>query len=123
MQAFGSAVSILRAFDTLHTARDHYEGKCQSHCIYVQPRRHTHIPENNPCGCIVIIPAFSPQGLLSELIVNCDGALKSKVVAMAAEYEHRMQLGSKAIFHLEAFVAKFMSIYKQFLEEGLIDMF
>ncbi len=28
--------------------------------------------------------------------------------------EHRMQMGSKAIFHLEAFVAKFMSIYKRY---------
>jgi len=26
-----------------------------------------------------------------------------------------MQQGTKPIFHLEAFVAKFMSIYKQFL--------
>lgn len=33
----------------------------------------------------------------------------------AAFYEHRMVTGSKEIFHLEAFVAKFMSIYKQFL--------
>jgi hypothetical protein len=29
--------------------------------------------------------------------------------------EHRMQMGSKAIFHLEAFVAKFMSIYKRYV--------
>ena len=35
----------------------------------------------------------------------------------AAPQEHRMQLGSKPIFHLEAFVAKFMSVYKQFLIE------
>jgi len=28
-----------------------------------------------------------------------------------------MQQGSKPIFHLEAFVAKFMSLYKQFLLE------
>jgi len=36
-------------------------------------------------------------------------------VRWAAFYEHRLQLGSKPIFHLEAFVAKFMSIYKRFL--------
>lgn len=29
--------------------------------------------------------------------------------------EHRLQLGSKEIFHLEAFVAKFMSLYKAWL--------
>ena len=28
--------------------------------------------------------------------------------------EHRLQIGSKAIFHLEAFVAKFMAIYKRY---------
>ena len=62
------------------------------------------------------------QGLLKELIVNCDGALKSEITQQAAFYEHRLQQGSKAIYHLEAFVAKFMSIYKRFLEEGFDDM-
>lgn len=38
---------------------------------------------------------------------------------MAAYYEHRLQLGNKAIYHLEAFVAKFMAIYKKFMEDGL----
>ena len=33
----------------------------------------------------------------------------------AAYYEHRLQLGSKEIYHLEAFIAKFMSLYRQFL--------
>jgi len=37
------------------------------------------------------------------------------VLQWAAYYEHRIQCGSKAIFHLEAFVAKFMSIYSKFL--------
>ena len=63
------------------------------------------------------------QGLLSELVVSCDGELKAEVTQMASHYEHQLQLGSKAIFHLEAFTAKFMSIYKRFLEEGLADMF
>ncbi len=66
---------------------------------------------------------YTVQGLLAELIVNCDGQLKTEVTQMAAFYEHRVQLGSKAIFHLEAFVAKFMAIYKRFLEEGLMDLF
>jgi replication factor C subunit 3/5 len=34
------------------------------------------------------------------------------VTGLAAQYEHRLQEGQKAIFHLEAFVAKFMSAYK-----------
>ncbi len=55
--------------------------------------------------------------------MNCDGQLKMEVSQMAAHYEHQMQQGSKHIFHLEAFVAKFMAVYKRFLEAGLLDLF
>ncbi|TRZ16343.1 hypothetical protein HGM15179_010765 [Zosterops borbonicus] len=65
---------------------------------------------------------FPCTGLLTELLNNCDGQLKGEVAQMAAFYEHRLQLGSKAIYHLEAFVAKFMAIYKKFMEDGLDDM-
>ncbi len=75
-------------------------------------------------GCMCVDACvWMLQGLLAELTVNCDGELKAEVTQMAAYYEHRMQLGSKAIFHLEAFVAKFMAVYKRFLEEGLMDLF
>ncbi|XP_056417885.1 replication factor C subunit 3 isoform X2 [Hyla sarda] len=66
-----------------------------------------------------IPPEIIMKSLLSELLNNCDGQLKGDVAQMAAYYEHRLQLGSKAIYHLEAFVAKFMSIYKRFMEDGL----
>ena len=66
---------------------------------------------------------FMLQGLLQELLLNCDGQLKMEVVQAAAYYEHRLQLGQKAIYHLEAFVAKFMAIYKRFFEEGLAELF
>lgn len=62
------------------------------------------------------------KGLLEELLKSCDGALKSEMSQIAAFYEHRMQQGNKAIYHLEAFVAKFMSIYKRYLEEGFEGM-
>lgn len=71
----------------------------------------------------LIPPDVITKGLLKELVKNCDGTLKSEVCQMAAYYEHRLQLGTKAIYHLEAFVAKFMSIYKRFLEEGMGGMF
>lgn len=76
---------------------------------------------------------FVVRGKLYELIVNCippeviirelakelmkklDDELKRSTAELAAMYEHRLQLGSKAIFHLEAFVAKFMSKYKQYV--------
>ncbi|KMZ61210.1 Replication factor C subunit 5 [Zostera marina] len=62
-----------------------------------------------------IPPGFILKNLLSELLKKLDDELKHEVCHWAAHYEHRMQLGQKAIFHLEAFVAKFMSIYKEFL--------
>ena len=65
---------------------------------------------------------FVSQHLLAELIVNCDGSLKANVIELAAQYQHQVQLGTKTIFHLEAFTAKFMRLYKKFLEEGLADM-
>ncbi|GAB5031261.1 replication factor c subunit 3 [Nannochloropsis oceanica] len=53
--------------------------------------------------------------LLRELLPKLDDQLKHEVVYWAAFYEHRVQVGSKEIFHLEAFVAKFMALYKAFV--------
>ena len=36
---------------------------------------------------------------------------------VAAEFEHRCNLGSKPIYHLEAFVTRFMSDYKSFNDQ------
>lgn len=62
-----------------------------------------------------IPPVIILKKLLSELLKKLDSELKHEIVHWAAYYEHRMHLGQKAIFHIEAFVAKFMSIYKGFL--------
>ncbi|KAJ6854940.1 replication factor C subunit 3 [Populus alba x Populus x berolinensis] len=62
-----------------------------------------------------IPPEIILKKLLSELLKKLDEELKHEVCHWAAYYEHRMRMGQKAIFHLEAFVAKFMSIYKAFL--------
>nr|GMD44888.1 replication factor C subunit 3 [Ipomoea batatas] len=62
-----------------------------------------------------IPPDIILKRLLFELLKKLDSELKHEVCHWAAYYEHRMHLGQKAIFHLEAFVAKFMSIYKNFL--------
>ncbi|KAI5244322.1 Replication Factor C Subunit 3 [Manis pentadactyla] len=71
-----------------------------------------------------IPPEIIMKGLLSELLHNCDGQLEGEVAQMAAYYEHRLQLDSKAIYHLEAFVAKFMALYKKLdkKEDGLEGM-
>ncbi|CAF0984613.1 unnamed protein product [Adineta steineri] len=58
------------------------------------------------------------KGLLEELLTNCDDVLKIQITQTAAEYEHRLRQGSKEIFHLEAFIAKFMCIYKQNIDSN-----
>lgn len=62
------------------------------------------------------LPNAFLQGLLEELLANCDDLLKSQITQIAAEYEHRLRQGSKEIFHLEAFIAKFMCVYKQHMQ-------
>ena len=74
------------------------------------------------CGLFIPIFLFC-QGLLRELVRNVDGELKAKITSLAAHHEHRLNLGSKAIYHLEAFVASFMAMYKAFLEENMAEMF
>lgn len=66
---------------------------------------------------------LSFQGLLKEMVKFCDGEVKCEVTRLAAYHEHRLHLGSKAIYHIEAFVATFMALYKKFLEENMSGMF
>ncbi|CAM9398825.1 unnamed protein product [Scytosiphon promiscuus] len=55
--------------------------------------------------------------LTRELVKNLDSCLWAEVFKWAAFYEHRLHMGSKEILHLEAFAAKFMSIYKTYIIE------
>ena len=76
-------------------------------------------------------PAAQVRGKLYELLANCIPAdlvmcyltkalvkkvppqIKHQTLHWAAQFEHRMQAGSKPIFHIEAYLARFMSIAKQ----------
>ncbi|RMZ77670.1 hypothetical protein DV738_g4285, partial [Chaetothyriales sp. CBS 135597] len=44
-----------------------------------------------------------------------DEELKPEIVKWAAFYEHRVRQGSKVVFHLEAFVARFMHLFESYL--------
>ncbi|CAE7745008.1 Rfc3 [Symbiodinium microadriaticum] len=55
------------------------------------------------------------ETLTRELMKAMDDQLKHELIHWAAFYEHRLQTGSKEIFHLESFVCKIMSIYKRFI--------
>ncbi|KAI7871203.1 P-loop containing nucleoside triphosphate hydrolase protein [Spinellus fusiger] len=50
--------------------------------------------------------------LTFELIKRVDSPMKQMVIAQAAKHEHRMQLGSKDIYHLESYVVSVMHHYK-----------
>ncbi|KAJ5243360.1 DNA polymerase III clamp loader complex gamma/delta/delta subunit C-terminal [Penicillium citrinum] len=62
-----------------------------------------------------IPPTTVLKTLTFKLVAGVDDALKPEVIKWSAFYEHRIKLGSKVIFHLEAFVAKFMRIYETYL--------
>ena len=59
-----------------------------------------------------IPPEVVLRRLCLELLKKLDNELKASAVQWAALFEHRLQEGQKPIFHLEAFVARFMSEYK-----------
>ncbi|ORY30501.1 P-loop containing nucleoside triphosphate hydrolase protein [Rhizoclosmatium globosum] len=67
------------------------------------------------CHCIA--PEVILKTLMFDIIKLVDVGIVPEIVKMAADYEQSMRLGSKPIFHLEAFVAKFMALYKRFLFE------
>jgi replication factor C subunit 3/5 len=65
-----------------------------------------------------IPPTTILKTLTFKLIPMCDDAVKADIIKWSAFYEHRVRMGTKVIFHLEAFVAKVMRV----LEEWLMSM-
>ncbi|GAB0489268.1 hypothetical protein MMPV_000485 [Pyropia vietnamensis] len=55
--------------------------------------------------------------LVSELLGRVDQEHAPAICLWAARFDHRLATGAKAVVHLEAFAARFMAIYKQFLTE------
>jgi len=62
-----------------------------------------------------IPPEIILQNLAKALMRRVDVEVKHQIVFWAAHFDVRMQRGSKAIMHLEAFVAQFMALYKSHL--------
>jgi replication factor C subunit 3/5 len=62
-----------------------------------------------------IPPQTILKTLVFKLMPKVDESLKPEVIKWAAFYDQRLRIGTKHIFHLEAFVAKFMRIMEQFL--------
>ena len=53
------------------------------------------------------------EELLDALLPHCNSTFRREVIDAAAHFEHTAIVGSKDIYHLDAFVATFMSIYKE----------
>jgi replication factor C subunit 3/5 len=72
-----------------------------------------------------IPPEVILKSIAVGLMAKIDSSLKYDVAHWAAHYEHRLNLGAKQIYHLEAFCAKFMALYKRFLatEFAMMDDF
>lgn len=62
----------------------------------------------------LIPPSILIMNLTKALLVKIDDVLRPDIIHFAAFYEHRLRLGSKPIFHIEAFVAKVMSVLKNY---------
>ena len=62
-----------------------------------------------------IPPTTILKTLTFKLVPLIDDALKADVIKWSAFFEHRIKTGTKVIFHLEAFVAKFMRIFETYL--------
>jgi len=56
------------------------------------------------------------ERVTTELLRSADQEIAPAICECAAEYEHRLGQGQKAIIHLEAFAARFMQIYKEYID-------
>ncbi len=52
--------------------------------------------------------------LMLDLLTRMDSDIKYEVIFWAAHHENKLQKGSKAVFHIEAFIARIMLICKNF---------
>jgi len=52
-----------------------------------------------------------------DLLKKLDTDVKYELVHYAAHHERKLQLGSKPIFHIEAFIARIMLICKTYFSE------
>lgn len=61
----------------------------------------------------LIPPELIFRTMVTELLKYGDIRTKNALLELAACYEHKMRIGSKRIFHFEAFVAKYMVVFKK----------
>ena len=93
---------------TLSIARDMLTEQSPQQLLKVRGKLYELLTNCIPADMII-------KQLVSALMSSIDHSLAVDVIKWAAFYEHRLHLGQKDIIHLEAFVAKFMALYKNFI--------
>ena len=68
----------------------------------------------------LIPPEVVFEVMIGQMLSVCDPKVKASLLRLAAFYEHKMRLGSKQIYHFEAFVANFMNVLKSFKETNKV---
>lgn len=63
-----------------------------------------------------IPPDVILRRLVEEILKNVDDEIAPEICKVAARFDHHMCKGTKPIFHLEAFTARFMQMYSQFVK-------
>ncbi|KAF8903620.1 P-loop containing nucleoside triphosphate hydrolase protein [Mucidula mucida] len=69
-----------------------------------------------------IPPTVILKTIAERVVSRVDEAIRADIMHWAAIYEVRMRVGSKKIYHLEAWVVKVMSIYKHFFYDMAMEM-
>lgn len=62
-----------------------------------------------------IPPGIILKTVAERVVERVDETLKPEIMHWAAIYDVRLRIGSKKIYHLEAWVVKVMSLYKRFI--------
>ena len=89
-------------------AREMLEEHTPARILQVRSRLYDLLTHCIPATTILRTLAF-------RLVAQIDDGLRPEVVRWAAFYEHRVRTGTKVVFHLEAFVAKFMRVLETYL--------
>jgi replication factor C subunit 3/5 len=69
-----------------------------------------------------IPPSFVLRRIALELIRKSDDTMRHVIATEAARFEHRIHTGSKPIFHIEAFIVRFMAEFQKQMQDIMMDM-
>src|SRR5699024_9984223 len=71
----------------------------------------------------LIPPELVLRLLTLQLLSKCqDDQMRSNLIRIAAQVDHRIALGSKSIIHLELFAVQFMAMFRCSLENVAFDL-